>query len=191
MCCLLTAKDSSRRIGPTEEAVTTLHLLAHFCAAVLSTYVWMCSKGDILGVKSRICMSSAPSSGSFIVTSHLGLEEDTRLAWFVREKGEHQTKYWPSGSQHTPPIIDPDALIVTIQVGSKGSNLRRWVGLLDRLRTNSRQVLSSSFTSVVIWTCLPAALLRAFFTHVNIPIDPATSLVMMCSSPRSLRHFRR
>ena len=63
MCCLLTAKDNSRRIGPTEEAVTTLPLFDQPCSAVLSTYVWMCSKGDIIGVKSRICMSSAPSSG--------------------------------------------------------------------------------------------------------------------------------
>ena len=87
MCCLLSAKDISRRIGPMEEAVLTLPLLAHPCDAMLSTYMCMCTKGDILGANSRICMSSAPSSRSFIVTSLLGVKEDTRRAWVVREKG--------------------------------------------------------------------------------------------------------
>ena len=80
MCCRLAAKYSSCRIGPKEEAVLTLPLLAHPCAAVLLTYMWMCTKGDILGAKRRSCMSSAPISGSFIVTSLVGLKEDTRRA---------------------------------------------------------------------------------------------------------------
>ena len=138
MCCLLATKDRSRSIGPTEESVITLPLLDHLCAAVLLIYVWMCSKGEISCSNIRSCMSSAPSSGSFIVTYPFGLEEDTRRAWVVRENGEYQSNYWTSGSQHTPPIPDPDASIVTIQVEAKGSNLRRWVGLLSRLRTNSR-----------------------------------------------------
>ena len=84
MCCLLAAKDSSHMIGPTEEAVLTLPLLAHTCAAVLLTYVWMCAKGTILGAKIRICMGSTPSSRLFIVTSLVGFEEDTRRACFAR-----------------------------------------------------------------------------------------------------------
>ena len=84
MCCLLAGKDSYRRIGPAENAVLTPPLLAHTCAAVLSTYTWMCNKGAILGAKRRICMSTAPSSRLFIVTSPVGLEEDTRRAWVVR-----------------------------------------------------------------------------------------------------------
>ena len=63
-----------------EEAVLTLPLLDHPCAAVLSTYMWMCAKGDILGAKSRSCMSSAPISSLCIVTSLVGLKEDTRCA---------------------------------------------------------------------------------------------------------------
>ena len=51
-CCLAT-KDISRRISLTAEAVLTLPLLAHPCAAVLLTYVWMCAKGAILGEKER------------------------------------------------------------------------------------------------------------------------------------------
>ena len=51
-----------------------LLLLAHPCAAVLLMYVWMCAKGAILGEKIRSCMSSAPSSRSFIVTYSVGLE---------------------------------------------------------------------------------------------------------------------
>ena len=116
ICCLLVYKDSSGRIGQTEEAVLTLILLAHPCAAVLLTYVWMCAKGCILGAKSRIYISSAPSLGSLIVTYPVGLEEETRRAWVVREKGEPQTKYWPSGSQHTPPIPDPNTLVVPIHM---------------------------------------------------------------------------
>ena len=68
MCCLLTAKDSSRRIVPTKEAVLALSLLDHPCAAMLLTYVWMCTKGAILGGNIRICMISAPSLSSFVVT---------------------------------------------------------------------------------------------------------------------------
>ena len=87
MCFRLAAKDSSRRIGPTEEAVLALPLLAHPYATMLSKYVWMCANGEILGKKSRTCMSSAPSPRLFIVTTPVGLEEDTSRAWSVREKG--------------------------------------------------------------------------------------------------------
>ena len=169
----------------------TLTLLAHLFAAVLSTYMWMCAKGAILGTKSRSCMSSAPSSRSFIVTSHLGLEEYTRRVCIVREKGEHQTKYWTSRSWHTPTITDTDKLVVPIQVGGKGSNSRRWVGLISRLRNNSHQASNSSCTSVVSWTCLPAALLRSCCTRVNMPLDLVTAGVILRSSPRSLIHLRK
>ena len=107
----------------------------------------------------------------------------------MREKGERQTKYWPSGSRHTPPIPDPGASVVPIQVGVKGSNSRRWVGLLPRLQINSRQSSSSSCTSVVSWTCLPSTLLRACCTRVNMPLDPYMTGVVLCSSPRRLRHM--
>ena len=109
MCCCLAAKDSSHRIGPTEEAMLTLPLLAHPCAAVLLAYVWMCAKGAILGAKIRSCMIIFPSSRLFIVTSPVGLEEDTRRACVSREKGDCQTKYLPYGYRHTPPILEPDA----------------------------------------------------------------------------------
>ena len=114
MCCLLATKDSSRRIGPTEEAVLKLPLLAHPCAARLSTYVCMCAKCSILGAKIRICMISAPISRLFIVTPPVGLKEDTRRAWVVREKGKLKINYFPYGSRHTPPIPDPNALVVPI-----------------------------------------------------------------------------
>ena len=68
----------SFRIGPTEEAMLILTLLAHPYAVMLSTYVWMCANMTILGVKSRICMISTPSLSSFIVKYPVGLEEDTR-----------------------------------------------------------------------------------------------------------------
>ena len=87
ICCRISTKDSSHRIGTTEEAVFTLPLFYHPCAAVLLTYVCMCAKGTILGAKIRICMSSTHRSGSFIVTSPVGLEEDTRCDWVAREKG--------------------------------------------------------------------------------------------------------
>ena len=135
-------------------------------------------------------MRSAPSSRSFIDTSPVGLEEDTRCAWAVRERRELQTKSYPSGSRHTPPITDPYASVVPIQVGGKGCNSRRWVGLLARLLTNLYQALSSSCTSVVSWTCLPAAILRVCCTRVNMPLDPETAGVMLCRIPRSLRHSR-
>ena len=80
MCCHLSAKDSSHSMGPMEEAVLTLPLLANPCAAVLLTFIWMCAKGSILGAKSRSCMSSAPISRSCIVTSLVELKEDTRRA---------------------------------------------------------------------------------------------------------------
>ena len=121
----------------------------------------------------------------------MGLEEDTRRAWVVMEKEEYQKKYWPSGSRHTQPIPDPGASVVPIQVGAKGSNLRRWVGLLAMLQASSRQASSSSFTSSVSWTCLPAAILRECCTRMNMHIDPATAMLMLCSSPRSLRHLCR
>ena len=127
MCCLLAAKDITSRIGPMEEAVLKLPLLVHTCASVLLTYIWICAKGGILGAKSRICMSSAPILRLFIVTSPVGLEEYTRRAWVVREEGEHQTKYWPSGSRHTGPIPDPNKLVVPVHVGGKGSNSWRRV----------------------------------------------------------------
>ena len=87
MCCLQAARIIYRWIGLTEEAMLTLPLLEHTCAAMLSTYVWMCAKGANLGANIRICMKSDPSLRSFIVTSPVGLEEDTRRAWVVREKG--------------------------------------------------------------------------------------------------------
>ena len=111
----------------------TLPLLSHTCAAVLSTYMWMCAKGSILGAKSRICICIDPISRSFIVTSSVGLEEDTMRAWVVREKREIKTKYWTSASWNTSPIPYPYALVVPTQVEEKGSNLRRWVGLMARL----------------------------------------------------------
>ena len=80
----LSYKDRSHRIGLKEEAVLTLPLLAHTCADMLLTYMWMCAKGTILGVKISSCMSSAPSSRLFIATSPVGLEEDTRRAWVSR-----------------------------------------------------------------------------------------------------------
>ena len=115
-CCRLSTKDSSHSIGPAEESVLTLPLLAHPCASVLLTYVWMCAKGAILGANIRICMSSATISRSFIVISPVGLEEDTRRAWVAREKGSFQTNYLPSGYRHTPPIPESNALIVPIHV---------------------------------------------------------------------------
>ena len=93
LCFRLDAKDSYLMIGPTEEVVLALPLLAHPYAAVLSTYVWMCANRAIPGAKSRSYMRSAPSPRSFIVTSPVGLEEDTRRVWVVREKKERQTKY--------------------------------------------------------------------------------------------------
>ena len=65
------------------------------------------------------------------------------------------------------------------------------MGLLVRLWTNSRQALSSYCTSVVSWTCLPAAILRSCCTLVNMTLDPAKAGVMLHKIPRSLRHLRR
>ena len=65
------------------------------------------------------------------------------------------------------------------------------MSLLDRLRTNLRQVSSLSCTSVVSWTCCPADFLRKCCTHVNIPLDPAIAGVMFFIIPRSLQHLRR
>ena len=84
MCFLLAANDISIRIGPTEEAVLKLPLLSHPCATVFSMYVWMCAKGTILGENIRRLMSSSPRYKLFIVTSLLGLEEDTMNAWEER-----------------------------------------------------------------------------------------------------------
>ena len=134
-------------------------------------------------------MSSAPSSRLFIVTSPLGLEEDTRRAWVASEKGDFQTKYYPSGYRHTPPIPDSDALVSPIHVGGKGCNLRRWVVRLASLRTSLHQASRSSCTSAVILTCLSVALLIECFTRVNMPLDLETARVMLRSSPRRLRHF--
>ena len=64
-------------------------------------------------------MSIAPISKLFIVTSLLGLEEDTMHACVAMEKGERQTKYWPYGSLHTPPILEPNASVVPIHIGEK------------------------------------------------------------------------
>ena len=45
--------------------------------------------------------------------------------------------------------------------------MRRWMGLLARLRTTSRQASRSLCTSAVSWTCLPVALLRACYNRVG------------------------
>ena len=84
MCFRLDAKYSSHRVVLTEEAALTLPLLDHICAIMLSTYAWMCAKGAILGANIRSCMSSAPRSRFFIVTSPVGLEEDNMRAWVAR-----------------------------------------------------------------------------------------------------------
>ena len=62
---------------------------------------------------------------------------------------------------------------------------------MARLRTNSHQAYRSSCTSIVSWTCRPAARLRACYTRVNKLLDTATSWVILCSSPRRLRHLLR
>ena len=105
-CCLAT-KDISRRISLTAEAVLTLPLLAHPCAAMLSTYIWMCAKGGILSAKIRICMSSSPSSRSFIVTYPVGLEEDTRCAWVVMESVNSKQITGPLGIDIHLPSLNP------------------------------------------------------------------------------------
>ena len=84
MCCRLSTKDVSHKIGPTGEDVLTLPLLAHLCATMLSMYVWICVKGDILGANIRSCMRNAPISRLFIVISPVWLEEYTRSAWMDR-----------------------------------------------------------------------------------------------------------
>ena len=106
------------------------------------------------------------------------------------EKGDYQTKYWPTGPWHTPPIMEPDELVVPIHMRGKGCNLRRWVVRLARLRTSLRQASSSLCTYTVSWMCLIVTLLRACFTRANMPLDLATAGVMLHSSPRSLRHLR-
>ena len=108
----------------------------------------------------------------------------------AREKGDFQTKYWPSGSRNNPPIMDPDALVVPIHVGGKGCNLRRWVGRLARLQTSSRQASRLLCTYAASWVCLPVTLLRECCTSVNMPLNPATAGVMLHSIPRSLIHLR-
>ena len=106
MCCYLVAKAISLVIGLTEEDVMTLPLLDHPCAAVLLVYVWMCAKGAILGAKNRIFIISDPSSRSFLVTSTLGLEEDTRRAWVDWEKGGLQTNnFFLSGGCLPRPLL--------------------------------------------------------------------------------------
>ena len=81
-----------------EEAVLTLHLLAHPCTAVLSTYVWICAKGAILGANIRNCMISAPISRMLIVTYPVGLEDDTRRAWvFSAKRGISKQSTGPLG----------------------------------------------------------------------------------------------
>ena len=67
---------------------------------------------------------------------------------------------------------------------------RKWVGLLDRLRTSLRQASRSLCISDVRWVCLPVALLRACCTCVNMPLYPATAGVMLHSIPGILRHLR-
>ena len=59
-----------------------------------------------------------------------------------------------------------------------------------RLKTIFHQYSSLLCTSAVRWTYLPAALLRACCTISNMPLDTATSRVMLRSIPRSLRHLR-
>ena len=39
--------------------------------------------------------------------------------------------------------------------------------------------------------CLPTALLRAYFTRVNMPLNTTTAEVMLQRSTRSLRHLHR
>ena len=60
---------------------------------MLLTHVWMYAKGAILREKIRIYMSSVTSSRSFIITSLVGLKEDTRRECFDRENGDFQTNY--------------------------------------------------------------------------------------------------
>ena len=107
MCCNLAAKEISRRIFPTEEAILTLPLFAHPCAAMLLTYVWMCANGDIRDAKSRIFTRSAPRSRLFIVTSPVGLEEDTRRSWVLGEKGNAKKFTDPLGLGIPRPLQNP------------------------------------------------------------------------------------
>ena len=63
------------------------------------------------------------------------------------------------------------------------------MGLLARLRTNSRQASSLSCTSVVSWTYRPDTLSRACYTCMNTLLDPETAGVMKCIRSRKLRHL--
>ena len=62
------------------EDVLTLPLLAHPFVAVISTYMWICDKGGILCANIRSCVSITPILRLCIVTSPVGLEEETRCA---------------------------------------------------------------------------------------------------------------
>ena len=64
------------------------------------------------------------------------------------------------------------------------------MGRLVRLRNSLRQALCSLCTSVVSWTGLPVSILMSCCTCVNMPLYPATSEVMLRSSPRSLCNLR-
>ena len=79
---------------------------------------------------------------SLIVKYPVGLEEDTKQDWVTVEKGEIQTKYWPSMSWQTPPMPDPEAPVVPIQVGGEISSSRKCVVLLARLLKRSRHASS-------------------------------------------------
>ena len=105
--------------------------------------------------------------------------------------GKSKQSIDPMGIFRTlPPMTEPEASVVPIQVGGKGWSSRKWVGLLAKLLTRSRHASSLLWMSDVRWTCLPANHLRAFCTLEKIPLGPATSRVMLCSIPRCLRHLR-
>ena len=55
--------------------------------------------------------------------SPLVLGENTNSDWIAAEKGERETKYFPSRFQQTPPMPKPEAYTVPIHVGERDGDI--------------------------------------------------------------------
>ena len=121
-----------RKSVPKAVAELTMSLLAHTSSAVLSTLVYMCSKGFISDAKICRWGTYSASSSSLMVKSHCGFSSMSNICAVFDPTGIQHTNYFMIRLWHTPPIHMRGVSVAPFQVGGFGLVSLKCSGLLAK-----------------------------------------------------------